>query len=92
MLTTFINALMSAEADAVCGAAYGEVSAERVNRRNWYRPRRFDTRAESLHIEILKLREGTYFPEGWMSALLSLRFMADRPLEGSGSIGSAMFS
>ena len=25
MLTTFINTLMSAEADAVCGAAYGEI-------------------------------------------------------------------
>ena len=25
MLTTFINALMSAEADAVCGAAYGRL-------------------------------------------------------------------
>ena len=24
MLTTFINTLMSAEADAVCGAAYGQ--------------------------------------------------------------------
>jgi hypothetical protein len=28
MLTTFINTLMSAEADAVCGAAYGESSPD----------------------------------------------------------------
>ena len=34
LLTTFVNTLMSAEADAVCGAAYGTVSEERVNRRN----------------------------------------------------------
>ena len=34
MLTTFINALMSAEADAVCGAEYGARSAERTNVRN----------------------------------------------------------
>jgi hypothetical protein len=31
MLTTFINTLMSAEADAVCGAGYGQRSAERTN-------------------------------------------------------------
>ena len=37
LLTTFVNTLMSAEADAVCGAAYGIVSEERVNRRNGYR-------------------------------------------------------
>jgi len=34
MLTTFINALMSAEADAVCGAGYGETSPDRTNVRN----------------------------------------------------------
>jgi transposase-like protein len=34
MLTTFINTLMSAEADAVCGAAYGESSPERTDVRN----------------------------------------------------------
>lgn len=34
MLTSFVHALMSAEADAVCGADYGSRSAERTNRRN----------------------------------------------------------
>ena len=53
MLTTFINTLMSAEADAVCGAAYGQVSPERVNTRNGYRHRDFDTRAGTLDIETL---------------------------------------
>ena len=48
LLTTFINTLMSAEADAVCGAAYGQPSPERTNRRNGYRPREFDTRAGTL--------------------------------------------
>ena len=37
LLTTFINTLMSAEADAVCGAAYGTSSPERTNQRNGYR-------------------------------------------------------
>src|SRR3954454_20546227 len=45
MLTTFINTLMSAEADAVCGAEYGTRSVERTNIRNGYRSREFDTRA-----------------------------------------------
>ena len=34
LLTTFINTLMSAEADAVCGAAYGTVSEDRTNPRS----------------------------------------------------------
>ena len=38
LLTRFINTLMSAEADAVCGAAYGTSSPERTNRRNGYGP------------------------------------------------------
>ncbi len=34
LLSTFIHALMSAEADATCGAGYGERSEARANRRN----------------------------------------------------------
>ncbi len=34
MVQTFAEALMSAEADPVCGAPYGQRSDERVNRRN----------------------------------------------------------
>ena len=44
MLTTFVNALLSADADAVSGAAYGTASPERVNRSNGYRHRDFDAR------------------------------------------------
>jgi putative transposase len=76
LLTTFVNTLMSAEADAVCGAAYGTVSEERVNRRNGYRAREFDTRAGTIELAILKLRQGTYFPE-W---LLERRKRAERAL------------
>ncbi len=47
MVKTFADALMSAEADAVCGAEYGQASEERVNHRNGYRPREWDTRAGS---------------------------------------------
>ena len=38
MLKTFVEALMSTEADAVCGAEYGTRSPDRTNRRNGYRP------------------------------------------------------
>ena len=76
LLTTFINTLMSAEADAVCGAAYGTSSPDRTNRRNGYRGREFDTRAGTLDLAIPKLREGSYFPE-W---LLERRKRAERAL------------
>src|ERR671911_1580715 len=76
LLTTFVNTLMSAEADAVCGAAYGTASPERVNRRNGYRPREFDTRTGTLDLAVPKLRAGTYFPE-W---LLQRRKRAERAL------------
>src|SRR4051794_23260838 len=39
LLGSFINTLLSAEADAVCGAEYGASSPERTNRRNGYRHR-----------------------------------------------------
>jgi len=45
-----VEALMGAEADAICGAPYGARSAERVNSRNGYRPREWDTRAGTLEL------------------------------------------
>lgn len=65
LLSTFIDALLSAEADAVCGAGWGQVSDERVNRRNGYRHRDLDTRLGTLDVAVPKLRSGTYFPE-WL--------------------------
>ncbi len=44
LLATFIHTLMGAEADALCGAGYGQRSTERTNSRNGYRHRQFDTR------------------------------------------------
>jgi transposase-like protein len=65
LLGTFINALLCAQADSVCGAEYGTRSADRVNSRNGYRRRDLDTRAGTLDIAIPKLREGTFFPD-WL--------------------------
>ena len=76
MVLGFVQALMSAEADAACGAPLGERSAERVNRRNGYRERRLDTRVDTLELAIPKLRQGSYFPD-W---LLEPRRRAERAL------------
>jgi len=65
MVQTFAEALMSADADAVCGARYGQRSPDRINSRNGYRRREWDTRAGSIDLAIPKLREGSYFPE-WL--------------------------
>ncbi|AIB47642.1 transposase [Mycobacterium tuberculosis] len=76
LLSTFIAALMGAEADALCGAGYGERSDERSNQRNGYRHRDFDTRAATIDVAIPKLRQGSYFPD-W---LLQRRKRAERAL------------
>ena len=84
LLTTFVNALLSAQADAVCGAGYGERTPERVNSRNGYRHRDLDTRVGTIDVAIPKLRTGTYFPE-WLlerrkraeSALITVVGFAD---------------
>ena len=68
LLQTFVNTLLSAEADAVCGAEYGTSSPDRVNRRNGYRHRDFDTRAGTVDVAVPKLRQGSYFPE-WLLEL-----------------------
>jgi hypothetical protein len=65
MVKTFADALMSAEADTLCGASYGERSEERTNSRNGYRPRDWDTRAGTVELAIPKLRTGSYFPD-WL--------------------------
>ncbi|HVW34978.1 MAG TPA: IS256 family transposase [Acidimicrobiia bacterium] len=76
MLKTFANQLMGAEADALCGAGYGERSSERVNSRNGYRNREFDTRVGTIDLAIPKLREGSYYPD-W---LLQARRRAEKAL------------
>jgi putative transposase len=76
LLQTFVEALMSAEVDAVCGADYGTRSSERMNSRNGYRAREWDTRAGTIEVAIPKLRTGSYFPD-W---LLERRKRAERAM------------
>ena len=65
MMEAFCNVLMSAESSAICNAGYGEVTEERLNSRNGYRPRPFDTRVGSIDLKVPKLRSGTYNPD-WL--------------------------
>jgi putative transposase len=55
--------LMDMEAETLCGAGYDEKNPERLNSRNGYRDRAWDTRAGSVELKIPKLRQGSYFPE-----------------------------
>jgi hypothetical protein len=76
MVKAVAELLMAAEANALCGAPYRQPSEDRVNWRNGYRERRWDTRVGTIDLAILKLRKGSYFPD-W---LLEPRRRAERAL------------
>ncbi len=63
MLGFVADRLMALDVDQLCGAGSHERSVERMNHRNGYRPRRWETRAGAVDVQIPKLRKGTYFPE-----------------------------
>jgi len=75
MIRAFAQKMMDAEVETACGAGYGEVSPARVNSRNGYRPREWDTRAGTVELAIPKLRHGSYFP-----SFLEHRRRAERAL------------
>jgi putative transposase len=55
--------MMELEVSELIGAGRGERRPEdRATHRNGYRPRRWDTRAGELELQIPKLRQGSYFP------------------------------
>jgi len=57
-----LQRLMEMDVEALCQAAYGERSEERINSRNGYRDRAYETRAGKVDLKIPKLRSGSYFP------------------------------
>jgi transposase-like protein len=63
MVRLVAETLMSAEANSLCGAEHGSRSPDRVNHRNGYRERRWDTRVGTIDLRIPKLRRGSYFPD-----------------------------
>jgi putative transposase len=58
-----LQRLMEMDVEALCQAAYGERSEERINSRNGYRDRAYETRAGKVDLKIPKLRSGSYFPD-----------------------------
>jgi putative transposase len=54
--------LMEIEVSQLIGAELGERTDDRATHRNGYRPRRWDTRAGEIELQIPKLRQGSYFP------------------------------
>jgi putative transposase len=67
--------LMELETEGLCGAGPGERSPDRINQRNGYRERDWQTRAGTVELRIPKLRKGSYFP-----AFLEPRRLAEKAL------------
>lgn len=67
--------LMDMEAETLCGAGYDEKNPERLNSRNGYRDRSWETRAGTVGLRVPKLRQGSYYP-----AFLEPRRTAEKAL------------
>ena len=67
--------LMALEVENLTGAAPGERNPDRINQRNGYRERDWETRAGTVELRIPKLRKGSYFP-----GFLEPRRMAEKAL------------
>jgi putative transposase len=67
--------LMALEVEGLTGAAHGARDPERINHRNGYRERMWETRAGAVELRIPKLRKGSYFP-----GFLEPRRMAEKAL------------
>ena len=62
MIQFVAQRMMEMDVESLCAAFYGERSPERLNSRNGYRERLWETRAGSVDLKIPKLRKGSYFP------------------------------
>jgi putative transposase len=67
--------LMELEVEGLTGAAHGVRDPDRINHRNGYRDRDWETRAGTVELRIPKLRKGSYLP-----AFLEPRRMAEKAL------------
>ena len=71
--------LMELEVESLTGAAHGQRSPERINHRNGYRERMWETRAGAVELRIPKLRKSSYFP----AFLEPRRKLGNRGMHGS---------
>ena len=62
MIGFVANRMMELDVEGLTGAGYGERSVARMNQRNGYRERGWETRAGTVELAIPKLRKGSYFP------------------------------
>jgi transposase-like protein len=67
--------LMELDVESLTGAAHGARDPDRLNHRNGYRDRMWETRAGTVELRIPKLRKGSYFP-----GFLEPRRMAEKAL------------
>jgi putative transposase len=75
MLAFAAERLMAMQVEALTGARAGVRSPDRINHRNGYRERAWDTRVGRIDLAIPKLRKGSYFP-----AFLEPRRTAEKAL------------
>ncbi|HZA00909.1 MAG TPA: transposase [Hyphomicrobiaceae bacterium] len=75
MIAFLADRMMDLDVEGRTGAAHGERSPERINQRNGYRQRTWETRAGAVELAIPKLRKGSYFP-----AFLEPRRAAEKAL------------
>jgi putative transposase len=75
LLGHVVERLMEFEVEQRCGADYGARTSDRVNSRNGYRDRLWETRAGAVDLKIPKLRKGSYLP-----AFLEPRRTAEKAL------------
>src|ERR1700723_912771 len=75
MISFTAQRLMALEIETLTGAEPGARTPERLNHRNGYRDRDWETRVGTVELRIPKLRKGSYFP-----AFLEPRRMAEKAL------------
>jgi len=62
MIRHVAQRMMDMDVEGLCAAGYAERSPERLNSRNGYRDRIWETRGGTVDLKIPKLRKGSYFP------------------------------